>query len=131
MQGERQSDERERSKNEIRAQNLRKAFSTPSTRMAFIALGVVFLIIVASFFRGGEKKQAVETAKIEEVKTPRIDDRSMPRVSEKEAENRKILAELAEELHLRIALPRSPMTCPTQAGSICRAHRISRGPHPK
>lgn len=93
MQGERQSDERERSKNEIRAQNLRKAFSTPSTRMAFIALGVVFLIIVASFFRGGEKKQAVETAKIEEVKTPRIDDRSMPRVSEQEAENRKIQAQ--------------------------------------
>ncbi len=91
---ERQGDERDRrSKNAVRAQNLRKAFSVPSTRFAFIAIGVVFLIIVASFFRGGEKKQAVETAKIEEVKTPRIDDRSMPRVSEKEAENRKIQAQ--------------------------------------
>lgn len=89
-QGERQSDERDRrSKNEIRAQNLRKAFSVPSTRLAFVALGVVFLIIVASFFRGGEKQRQAETAKIEEVKAPRIDDRSMPRVSEKEEANRR------------------------------------------
>jgi hypothetical protein len=48
-----------------------------------------------------------------------------PSVSPQENENRKTLAELAEELHLRIALPRSSMTCPTQAGSICWGWKFS------
>lgn len=42
-----------------------------------------------------------------------------PSLSPLEIRNRKILTELAGEMNLRIALPRSPLPCPTKPGSVC------------
>lgn len=39
--------------------------------------------------------------------------------SEQEMDNRRTLARLADEMSLRIALPRAKATCPEQPGSIC------------